>query len=107
MQDPLVTWKHRQRHLDRHIGSKAMKTHMMKPRVKESVYGAKTLLRISVNYPQLANHEFSTLIQEEWQYTSRAIPGLETHLQPVEDFIQGNFLPPGPAGVHGGGDVKA
>ena len=42
---------------------------------------------IAVKYPQAAYHDFSTLLQAEWQYMSRAVPGLEDHLQPIKDAI--------------------
>ena len=29
----------------------------------------------------------------EWQYLSRAVPGVEGHLQPIEDAIRGKFIP--------------
>jgi hypothetical protein len=46
-----------------------------------------------VKYPQAAYHEFATSLQAEWQYMSRAIPGLEAHLQTIEDAIKGDFIP--------------
>jgi hypothetical protein len=88
-----VTWRRGQRYLGGHIGSKAMETHLVGPIVEEWVHGVKVLSRIAVQYPQAAYHGFATSLQAEWQYMSRAVPGLETHLQPIEDAIQGKFIP--------------
>jgi hypothetical protein len=81
------------RYLGGHISSKAMETHMVGPKVQDWVHRVKGLSRIAVQYPQTAYHGFATLLQAEWQYTSRAVPGLEAHLQLIEDAIKDNLIP--------------
>ena len=50
------------------------------------------LSRIAGKYPQVAYHGFATSLQAEWQYMSRAVPGLGAHLQPIEDAIEHDLI---------------
>ena len=50
------------------------------------------LSEILGQYPQAAYHGFITVFQAGWQYTSRVVPGLGDHLQPIEDAIHGDLI---------------
>ena len=57
-----------------------METHFMVPTAEQWVYGVEVLPKIVHQYPQAAYHESATLLQSEWQYISRTVPGLEDHM---------------------------
>ena len=65
----------------------------MAPMVEQWVHGVEVLARIAGKYPQAAYHGFATSLQAEWQYMSRAVPGLEAYLQPIEDAIGRDLIP--------------
>ena len=50
-------------------------------------------LSLSRRHPQTAYAGFFVLLQLEWQYICRAVPGVEAHLQQVEGVIVGKFIP--------------
>ena len=88
-----VEWRRGHRYLGGHIGSKAMETRFVAPMVEQWVHGVEVLARIAGKYPQAAYHGFATSLQAEWQYMSRAVPGLGDYLQPIEDAIGRDLIP--------------
>ena len=57
------------------------------------VHSVTKLAQIAKRYPQAAYAGFSVSLQSEWQHLSRALPGAEAYLQPVEDAICAELIP--------------
>ena len=57
------------------------------------VHAVEVLVRIAVKYPQSAYAGLTLFLQASWQHLSRAVPGVEGHLQSTKDAIQGKFIP--------------
>ena len=57
------------------------------------VKGVGTLATIARKYPQTACVGFTQSLQAEWQYLSRIVPDVGTHMGPVEETIRKEFIP--------------
>ena len=53
----------------------------------------KTISMIAGKYPHSAYHGFALSLQAEWQYLCRCVPGVGTHLAPVEQVIRSHLIP--------------
>ena len=69
-----------------------MITRFVEPKVADWVHAVEVLARIAVKYPQSAYAGLTMSVQAEWQHLSRAVPGVEGHLQPTKDAIRGKFI---------------
>mmetsp|Transcript_37593 Transcript_37593/g.78738 ORF Transcript_37593/g.78738 Transcript_37593/m.78738 type:complete len:434 (+) Transcript_37593:218-1519(+) len=81
------------RHVGGFVGSAAMKNRWIKPMVSKWVQGVEALAKVARKYSQSAFYGFSQSLQAEWQYVCRCVEGVEEHLQPVEEAIQGKLIP--------------
>jgi hypothetical protein len=88
-----VKWRRGHRYVGGHVSSMAMLTRFVEPKVADWVHAVEVLARIAVKYPQSVYAGLTMSLQAEWQHLSRAVPGVEGHLQPIEDAIQGKFIP--------------
>ena len=75
-----------------YMGSLKMRNRWVGPKVDSWVAAVKTISMIASKYPQLAYHGFTLLIQAEWQYCCRFIPGVGTPLAPVDQAIQTHLI---------------
>ncbi|KAL7523483.1 hypothetical protein ACHAXR_000201, partial [Thalassiosira sp. AJA248-18] len=75
------------------FGSNAMRDRWVAPMVEKWVAGIKALSKVAGRYPQSAYVGFTQSLQSEWHYLCRCVPGVEEHLQPVEDAIQHHLIP--------------
>ena len=47
----------------------------------------------TTNFPQTAYFGFTCVLQLEWQYLSRTVPGFEAHLGTIGEAIRDIFIP--------------
>ena len=81
------------RYVGGYVGSLAMRNRWIEPMVEEWVAGIEVLSKIARKFPQSAYHGFATLLQAEWQYLCRCVPGVGRHLSPVEEAIKTLLIP--------------
>ena len=70
-----------------------MRDRWVEPMVAAWVDGVKALAKVAVWYPQAAYAGFTMSLQAEWQYLCRCVPGVGSHLQPIEDATHQLFIP--------------
>ena len=56
-------------------------------------HGVRTLAKISKRYPQSEYSGLGILLQIEWQYLQRTVPGVGTIMGPIEDELREAFFP--------------
>ena len=66
---------------------------MGKPQVEAWAHGVKVLAKISRRRPQLYYAGLGMLLQSEWQYLQRNVPGVGTLVGPIEKALREKFLP--------------
>jgi hypothetical protein len=71
----------------------AMLSRYVKPKAADWVHVVEVLARITVKYLQSAYAGLTMSLQAKWQHLSRAVTGVESHLQPIEAAILGKFIP--------------
>ena len=90
--DLKVKWRDNSRYMSGHVGLMVMLSSYVEPKVANWVHAVKVLAHIAVKYPQSACAGLTILLQAEWQHLSHTVPGVEGHLQPIEDAILGKFI---------------
>ena len=75
----------------------------VKPQVKAWAQGVKVLGKISQRQPQLAYTGLGMLLQLEWQYLQRTVPGDGTLMGPIEEALREKFFPT----LFGGEEINA
>jgi hypothetical protein len=88
-----VKWRRGHRYVGDHIGLTAMLSRFVEPKVADWVHAVEVLACVTVKYLQSAYTGHTMSLQAEWQHLSRAVPGVESHLQPIEDAVRGKFIP--------------
>ena len=53
----------------------------------------KVLAKISRRHPQLAYAGLGMLLQSEWNYLQRTVPGVGTLMGPIEEALREKFFP--------------
>ena len=66
-------------------------------------HGVRVLAKIARWHPQLAYAGLGMLLQSEWQYLQRTVPGVGTLMGPIEETLRVKFFP---ALFGGGGDRR-
>ena len=61
--------------------------------MKEWAHGVRILSIIVKRHPQSAYASLEILIQVEWQYLQRTVPGVGTQMGPIEEGLRDTFLP--------------
>ena len=57
----------------------------MKPQVEAWAHAVKVLAKIAQRHPQSAYAKLGMLLQLEWQYLQRTVPGVGTLMGPIEE----------------------
>jgi len=87
------------RHLDGHryvggfIGTAARRDEWLAPQIQQWVSGVHQLAKVARRYPQTAYAGLVRSLQTEWTYLQRVVPGADAAFQPIEEALQGAFLP--------------
>ena len=74
----------------------------MKPQVEEWAHWVKVLAKIARRHPQSAYAGLGMLLQSEWQYLQRTVPGVGTLMGPIEEALREKLFP----ALFGGGDRR-
>ena len=82
-----------ERHLGAVIGSEEFRTEYCQKLVKTWVEEINLLADIAVTEPQAAYTCYISGYQHRFTYFLRTIPGIEKHLQPVEEIIKHRLIP--------------
>ena len=91
--DLTINYARGRQYLGAYIGNKEGKEQWIKNKVKSWVGSVKILARISHRHPQAAYAGFTFVLQNEWEYAARVVPGIGPHLAGIEDAIRQHFLP--------------
>ena len=65
----------------------------MEPQVEAWAHGVRTLVEISKQQPQSAYDSLGMLLQLEWQYLQRAVPGVVTMIGAIAEALRETFFP--------------
>ena len=66
---------------------------MGKPQVEAWSHGVKVLAEIARWHPQSAYTVLGMLLQLEWYYLQRTVPGVGTLMGPIEEALREKFFP--------------
>ena len=75
----------------------------MKPQAEAWAHRVRVLGKISRKHPQSAYAGLGILLQLEWQYLQRTVPGVGTLVGPIEEALREKFFPT----LFGGGGINA
>ena len=81
------------RHLGAYLGPQAELEAWVKPQVEAWSHGVKVLSKISRLHPQPAYTGLGMLLQSEWQYLQRTVPGVGTLMGPIEEALREKLFP--------------
>ena len=65
----------------------------VKTQVEAWAHGVMFLGKISQRHPQSAYGGLVMLLQLEWQYLQRTVPGVGTLMGPIQEFLRDKFFP--------------
>ena len=65
----------------------------MKPQVEAWAHRVRVLVQISRRHPQSAYDGLGILLQLQWQYLQRTVPGVGTLMDPIEEALREKYLP--------------
>ena len=81
------------RYLGAYLGPQAELEAWVKHQVEAWYHGVTVLYKIARRHPQLAYAGLGMLLQSEWQYLQRTVPGVGTLMGPIEEALrEKNFL---------------
>ena len=66
---------------------------MGKTQVEAWAHGVKVLAKIYCWHPQSSYAGLGMLLQAEWQYLQRTVPGVGTLMSPIEEVLRDKFFP--------------
>ena len=81
------------RHLGAYLGPQKELEAWVKPQVEAWDHGVRVLGKIDRRHPQLDYYGLGMLLQLEWQYLQRTVPGVGTLMGPIEEALR-EKLPP-------------
>ena len=81
------------RYLGAYLGPQAELEAWVKPQVEAWAHGVKVLDKIAQRHPQSAYSGLGMLLQSEWQYLQRTVPGVGTLMGPIEEALREKFFP--------------
>ena len=81
------------RYLGAYLDPQAELEVWVKPQVEAWAHGVRVLAKIDQWHPQSAYAGLGTLLQSEWQYLQRTVPGVGTLMGPIEEALRENFSP--------------
>ena len=76
------------RYLGAYLGPQAELEARVKPQVDAWAHRVKVLAKIARRHPQSAYAGLGILIQSEWQYLQRTVPGVGTLMGPIEEALR-------------------
>ena len=91
------------RYLGAYLGLQAELEAWVKPQVEAWAHGVKVLAKITRRHPQLAYSGLGMLLQLEWQYLQRTVPGVGTLMGTIEEALREKF----PPSIFGGEEIEA
>ena len=65
----------------------------VKPQVEAWAHGVRVLGKISLRHPQSDYAGLGMLLQLEWYYLQRTVPGVGTLMGPIEEALREKFFP--------------
>ena len=80
------------RYLEEYLGPQAELETWVKPQVEAWSPRVIVLGKIARRHPQLAYAGLGMLLQLEWQYLQRTVPGVGTLMSPIEESLIENFF---------------
>ena len=90
------------RYLGAYLGPQVELEAWIKPQVEAWAHGVRVLAKISQRHPQSAYSGLGMLLQLEWQYLQRTVPGVGTLMGPIEGALREKFFP----ALLGGEDIN-
>ena len=75
----------------------------LKPQVEAWAHGVRFLVKIARRHPQSAYTGLGILLQLEWQYLQRTVPGVGTLMGPIEESLREKLFP----ALFGGEEINA
>ena len=87
------------RYLGGFIGAVEDQSKWVEKQVEAWIEGVKLLSQAAKRYLQAAYAGLSKWLQSKWQYLQQSTPGISHLFQPLEEFIQNEFLPALPGGT--------
>ena len=91
------------RYLGEYLGPRDQLEAWVKPQVEAWAHGVMVLGKIARRHPQLAYAGLGILLQLEWQYLQRTVPGVGTMTGPIEEALREKFFP----ALFGGEEINA
>ena len=91
------------RYLGAYVGPRNQLEAWVKPQVEAWAHGVRVLGKIARRHPQLAYSGLGMLLQLEWQYLQRTVPGVVTLMGLIEEVLREKCFP---ALFGGGGDQR-
>ena len=91
------------RYLGAYLGPQAELEEWVKPQVEAWAHRVRVLAKIAQRHPQLAYAGLGMLLQSEWQYLQRTVPGVGTLMGPIEEALREKVPPL----LFGGEEIKA
>ena len=82
------------RYLGAYLGPQKELEAWVKPQVEAWAHGIRVLAKIARQHPQSAYARLGMLLQSEWQYLQRTVPGFGTLMGPIEEALREKPPPP-------------
>ena len=89
-------------YLDAYLGLKKVIVAWVKPQVEAWAHRSRFIGKISQRHPQSTYAGLGILLQLEWQYLQRTVPGVGTLMVPIEEALREKFFP----ALFGGGGQR-
>ena len=75
------------------MGPRGKLGEQVRPKVEACSHGVHTLDKIAKQYPQLAYAGLGILLQIQWQYLQRTVPGVGSLRGSIENSLREAFFP--------------
>ena len=91
------------RYLGSYLGPQEELEAWVKPKVEARAHGVRVIDKIARRHPQSAYAGLGMLLQLEWQYLQRTVPGVGNLMGPIEEALREKLSP----SLFGGEDITA
>ena len=91
------------RYLGAYLGPQDQLEAWVKPQVEAWAHGVRVLDKIARQHPHLAYSGLGILLQFEWNYLQRTVPGIGTLMGPIKEALRDKFFPT----LFGGKEINA